>query len=143
MPPLVALAALAALLVLATALGLLLQRRGASVREEQRDARLLPSELGIDGFDAQGTVVQFSTEFCARCPSVRRTLAELVAERDSLEFVHVDVTDRPELAQKYRLLQTPTVLLLDADGAPKTRLSGQLTRALLSDALNDFEGALR
>lgn len=135
MSPLAGAAAILALLFVALLAGVLLRRRGARVREITEGARIDPAELGATALGSAGAVVQFSTEFCARCPGVRRTLAELVSARDSLAYIHVDVTDKPSLAKKYGLLQTPTVLLVGADGVPNARLSGTLTRKVLAEAI--------
>ena len=140
MTPLTAFAAILALLLVALVIGTLLRRRGPRVRAITDGGLVDLADFGGAGRGAAGAVVQFSTEYCTRCPSVRRTLAALVEDRRSLDFVHVDVTDRPDLARKYRLLQTPTVLLVDAGGTPRARLSGPLSRAALSDALDAFTG---
>jgi len=136
MSPLAGAAAILALLLVALLAGVLLKRRGARVREVTEGARIDPAEFGATALGPAGTVVQFSTEFCARCPGVRRTLAELVRDREALSFIHVDVTDKPALAKKYGLLQTPTVLFVGADGVPNARLSGTLTRGVLAEAID-------
>lgn len=140
MTPPVALAAVLALLALASVLGAFLKRRGGRVREVDSGARIDPVDFGATEFGADGSVVQFSTEYCARCPGVRRQLSELVRDRAALTFLHVDVTDDPGLARKYGLLQTPTVLLIDGSGAPRAHLSGPLSRATLTHALENFTG---
>ena len=149
MTPIAALAAILSLLLLAAIAGALLRRRSPRVVTPGPDARVDLDDFaefgdlaapGTPTSGGRGTVVQFSTEYCARCPGVRRTLSALVEDRRALQFVHVDVTHRPDLAKKYGLLQTPTVLLIDAIGTPRARLSGPLSRAVLSDALNTLTG---
>ena len=68
---------------------------------------------------------------------VRRALG--VDTGDRVEFVEVDLTDDPDLARTFRVVQTPTVLLLDSAGRPRTRLSGTLTRATITEALDALE----
>jgi thioredoxin-related protein len=41
------------------------------------------------------------------------------------------VTHRPELAARYRVLQTPTTLILDRDGAVRARIGGAVRRDLV------------
>lgn len=102
--------------------------------------RVDPAELGVSKLGDRATIVQFSTEFCARCPSVRRVISELVAGTVSVDFVHVDLTHRPQLASKYRLLQTPTVLILDDAGVPRSRLSGAITRDRIAHEVRALTG---
>lgn len=143
MTPLIALAVLVVLLLTVTALGLVLQRSQGRARS-RTDAAIGAIELddlGRAEWGSVGTVVQFSTEFCARCPGVQRTLTDLTAARTGVDFVHVDVTHRPELASKYRLLQTPVVFLVDRNGTTRTRLGGALARQSLVTELDSLIGA--
>ena len=41
------------------------------------------------------------------------------------------MTHRPELAARYRVLQTPTTLILDSDGAVRARIGGAVRRDLV------------
>lgn len=141
----VALASLGALLAFATLLGAALAaRKGRVRRAEPEHAELVePAELGAGELGAEGTVVQFSTAYCARCPATRRLIADAVSDRRGVGFIHVDVTDRPRLAAKYRLRQTPTVLILDRTGRTRTRLSGAFTRDALASELESIVGGTR
>ena len=129
-----------ALVAAATAIGLLLRARRGRVRELTDTSRLKPEIFGTDRFGVAGTVVQFSTEYCARCPGVRRVLGELTAAREGLEFVHVDLTHDAALAKRFGVLQTPTVLLIDREGRPSSRLSGTVSREALRDAIDALTG---
>lgn len=142
MNPTVALIALGALLLLTAALGVLLARRAQRTTRLGANADGIdPAELGASALGARGTVVQFSTEFCSRCPGVRRLISELVEDYAGVDFVHVDLTHRPDLANRYRLLQTPTVLLLDGEGRARTRLTGAISRGSLAQELETLTGA--
>lgn len=140
MSPLTAGIAILALLVIALGLGAALQRRRARVRTITHGDRVDPTELGAADLGEVGTVVQFSTEYCARCPGTERLLSELVSDRDGVAFLHVDVTHNSHLAKKYHLLQTPTVLFIDAAGRPRTRVSGVVTRPALVQGINALTG---
>lgn len=144
MDPLVALAVLASLLLLTGILAVVQVRRSRFTRRydaaSRQTERVDPAELGVSKLGDRATIVQFSTDFCARCPSVRRAISELVAGTASVEFVHVDLTHRPQLASKYRLLQTPTVLILDDAGVPRSRLSGAITRDRIAHEMRALFG---
>lgn len=88
-----------------------------------------------EAFGARATLVQFSTPTCARCPGTRRQLDALAAQHDGVERVEIDVAERAEIATRYNVLQTPTVLLLDADHTVRTRFGGPPRPAELSAAL--------
>lgn len=129
-----------ALVAVATAIGLLLRARKGRVRK-LADAELLePETFGVERFGTVGTIVQFSTEFCSRCPGVRRLLSQRVDTAPGVEFVHLDLTHNPELATRFGVLQTPTILFVDADGRPSTRLSGQLDHGAIREAVDAFVG---
>lgn len=135
MTPALALLSIIALVVLAGVAAFVFQRRGAKVREVATTEHVDPEDFGVSQLGKLGTVVQFSTEYCSRCPGVRRQLENLVSARSGIDLIHVDVTADAALATKYQLLQTPTVLLIAKDGRPTTRLSGAITTHDLSSAL--------
>ncbi|WP_353829002.1 thioredoxin family protein [Agromyces sp. SYSU T0242] len=87
-----------------------------------RDADALGRDA--DAFGADATLVQFSTEYCSRCPAASRALGALAAEYDGVRHLDVDLTHRPDLADAFRVTQTPTVLVLDADGRAIARVTG-------------------
>ena len=134
MSPALALTASLALLVLAAAAGVTLRlvdgrrRGGGHLRFDPADADA--AELG-----ARATLVQFSTEVCTRCPQVRRMLTGYAAADDGLRHVEVDLTRRPDLSARYRVLQTPTTFLVDGTGTVRARFNGVPQRDALIDAL--------
>lgn len=134
MSPALALGIAAALLALATIIGIVLRRRdgrrrdGGSLRFDPADA--LSAELG-----SRATFVQFSTEMCARCPQVRRLLNSYASDHEGLEHVEVDLTHRPDLSARYKVLQTPTTFLVDGSGAVRARFHGVPHRHALTEAV--------
>src|SRR4051812_39114087 len=135
MPPFVAIALLAALVLLATALGLLTRLRDGRIRPGSA-ARLVPADVGADRFGERATLLQFSTEFCAPCRATNRLLAGTAAGRPGVAHVDVDLTRQPRLADRFRILQTPTTLLLDSTGAVRARIGGVPREAALLSTLD-------
>ena len=132
---------LAAALLAATVLaGLLLRRRDGRAVPVHGDRHVDPADL-MRPLGARATVVQFSTEFCSRCPGVRRLLSQRVDAAAGVDFVHVDLTHDPELAARFGVLQTPTILFIDAAGRPSARLSGQLDHKAIREAVDTFVDA--
>ena len=120
--PLIAVAVLAGLLVVATGAGLLLRRTGTlrGTTEESVTAQ----DLGVASIGSSATLLQLSTSFCSPCRTTARLLTGVVANRDGVAHIEVDLEQRPELADRFRVLQTPTTLLLDADGVVRGRIGG-------------------
>lgn len=145
MSPFVALAVLAVLVAFATALGVLSRVRAGRVRAGGGQ-RLAPADLGAERFGEHATLLQFSTEFCAPCRATKRLLAALASARPGVAHVDVDLGQRPDLADRFRILQTPTTLLLDAGGTVRARIGGtpretdlrSTLDAVLEDTRADF-----
>lgn len=119
---------LAGLVLAATLLGLLHRATQGRVRRVA-DAHQV-SIAGVT-LGSRATLLQFSTEVCAPCKATARVLDDLAARTADVAHVDLDVTHRPELASRYRVLQTPTTLILDADGAVRARIGGAVRRDLV------------
>jgi thiol-disulfide isomerase/thioredoxin len=72
----------------------------------------------------RATFLQLSSGFCAPCRATRRVLERVVATSEGVAHVEVDVADRADLAERFAVTQTPTVLVLDRDGAVVVRATG-------------------
>jgi len=119
---------LAGLVLAATLLGVLHRATQGRVRAVA-DSRI----VSIDGVDLGGraTLLQFSTEICSPCRSTARVLDDLAARTADVAHVELDVARRPELASRYRVMQTPTTLILDRDGTVRARIGGAVRRDLV------------
>jgi thiol-disulfide isomerase/thioredoxin len=131
--------ALAAAVVVATALGLALRRRAGRFRPSAAGRAAGPTsltgaELGAP-LGERATLVQFSTEFCATCPPTRQMLARLAETAEGVTYVDIDAAARLDLARRLRISSTPTVLVLDPDGVVVGRAVGQPRKADVIAAL--------
>ncbi len=128
--------ALIAVLLIATAVGLVLRRQAGRAREvidgELLDAGDLAAPLG-----ERATFVQFSSPTCSPCRSVRRVLTEVVAADPALAHVEIDATERLDLVRRLGILRTPTVLLLNPRGLVVQRISGLITAEQARAAVPD------
>jgi len=143
--------ALAAALVVATAIGLTWQRRTGRFRAAgparaagpvtateatpftqagqlgqaagSGPGVLTEADLGSQ-LGQQATLVQFSTSFCAPCRPTRQILAQVAGMVDGVTHVDIDATTRLDLVQRLRINSTPTVLVLGPGGAIVKRASG-------------------
>ncbi|GAA2039050.1 hypothetical protein GCM10009819_25130 [Agromyces tropicus] len=109
----------------------------AAVRDA--DALGLPAAA----FGADATLVQFSTEFCSRCPATARALGGLADEYDGVRHVDVDLTHRRGLADAFRVTQTPTVLVLGADGRAVARIAGAPRLDEVREVIDSITGRSR
>jgi thiol-disulfide isomerase/thioredoxin len=119
-----ALGILLGLVAVVTAAGLLWRATTGRARTVRANEVVSPAEVGVDGFGGRATLLLFSTEFCAPCRSTARVLDDVAVDVDGVTHVEVDLTDRPELATRFGILQTPTTLVLDATGAVRARIGG-------------------
>jgi len=133
MSPALALGVAAALLALATVIGIVLRRRDGR-RRDGGALRFDPADAAAE-FGSRATLVQFSTEMCARCPQVRRLLTDYASDQDGLRHVEVDLTHRPDLSTRYKVLQTPTTFVVDGSGAVRARFHGVPHRHALTEAV--------
>ncbi len=81
------------------------------------------------------TLLQFSTEYCGQCPSVRRSLSQIEHRTGGVLHAEVDLTDRIELAAKFSISQTPTVFILNPKGEVTFRVSGVPKAGLIQQEL--------
>lgn len=137
-----ALAVLAGLIAVATAAGLVWRARSGRVRSSASGLRIVPSDVGAASFGPEVTLLQFSTAFCSPCRSTARVLHDVAATRPGAEHVDVDLTDRPDLARRYNVLQTPTTFILDGSGLVRARIGGAVRPADVRSALTEITGSI-
>ena len=135
--------ALAAALLAATVVGLVLRRRagrfrpgppGAPEQTASAASALTEADLGAS-LGRQATLVQFSTAFCAPCRPTRQILAQVADMADGVTHVEIDAEDRLDLVRRLRINSTPTILVLDPDGAIVKRATGLPRKADVIAAL--------
>ncbi|AWE48877.1 thioredoxin family protein [Streptomyces nigra] len=127
-----------AVLAVASAYGVLQRRRSGRVRVRGRDdgKRLGAGELGGE-LGERATLVQFSSAFCAPCRATRRVLGEVAGIVPGVRHIEIDAEAHLDLVRRLDILKTPTVLVLDADGAVVRRATGQPRKADVIAALGE------
>lgn len=137
MNPLTVALALVSLIAVSTALGLAWRSRQGHISHENGSRIIRIGDLPELGRLAGGaTLLQFSTEVCAPCAATRRVLGSIASEHANVRHVDVDLTHRPDLASQFRILQTPTTLILDGSGVVRARIGGAPRRESLRAELN-------
>ncbi|SER68496.1 Thiol-disulfide isomerase or thioredoxin [Streptomyces sp. yr375] len=125
-----------AVLVAASAYGVLQRRRSGRVRVRGRDdgKRLGADRIGGE-FGERATLLQFSSAFCAPCRATRRVLGEVAGVVPGVAHIEIDAEAHLDLVRELGILKTPTVLVLDADGRIVRRATGQPRKADVIAAL--------
>ncbi len=72
----------------------------------------------------RGTLLQFSSAFCAPCRSTRRLLGEVAEMVPGVTHVEVDAEHHLDLVRHLGIMRTPTTLVLDAGGHEVSRAAG-------------------
>lgn len=124
--------ALAAVLIAATAFGVVWRRRQGRLRTPTAPAAghaaLTAADLRHD-LGAQATLVQFSSAFCAPCRATRQILAEVAGMVDGVTHVEIDAESRLDLVRRLNIYSTPSVVVLAPDGRIVRQASGQPRKA--------------
>lgn len=122
---------LTALLAVTIGVGAFLRWQQNRPRRQNPSEVVEPQRLGADALGERATLLQFSTEMCAKCPGVHRTLTAIADDRKGVVHLDVDLTHRPDIAKHFHVLQTPTTLILDGDGVIQTRFGGTPRRDVI------------
>lgn len=130
-----------AAVAVAAAIGLYRRATDGRVRAVADAAsRLEVADLGQE-LGAGATFVQFSSTVCAPCRATRSLLSTLVAEDPALSHVEIDAEQRLDLVERFGIVRTPTVLVLDATGTVRQRIIGAPRRPEVLDALATLQPA--
>lgn len=85
------------------------------------------------------TVLDFSAVWCGPCRMMKPVFEELKEVYDGhVNFVTVDIDEKPELAGKYGVEAVPTFVFLDKTGKEKSRQVGAIPRAELEQEINNL-----
>jgi thioredoxin 1 len=79
-------------------------------------------------------LVDFWAPWCGPCRVVHPILEQMLAERDDLRIVSLNVDDNQQTAASYEVLSIPTLILF-RDGAETKRIVGALPKKRLESEL--------
>ncbi len=103
---------------------------------------LTADDIGTE-LGERATLVQFSSAFCSPCRATRVLLTDIAAKVDGVVTVDIDAEEHLDMVRRLGIMRTPTVLVLDADGAISTRASGLPRREQVLAALDQAVGGPR
>ena len=132
--------ALLAAVALTVALAWAFKVRNGRFSDRPTQAQVLTAaDLGTE-LGERATLVQFSSAFCSPCRATRVLLTDIAAKVDGVVTVDVDAEEHLEMVRRFGIMRTPTVLVLDAEGAISTRASGLPRREQVLAALGEAVG---
>jgi thioredoxin 1 len=97
-----------------------------AVTEATFDTEVIQSETKV--------LVDFWAEWCGPCHAVSPVLDRIVAEREDLKLVKVNIDEQPELAQRFGVASIPTMILFEG-GEPTKAAGGAQPKASLERQL--------
>lgn len=140
------LALIAALLVLSTLLGIYWRASVGRAKRIKSGKQVDLDRLGatknsqpVTKFGKKATLLQFSSEVCSQCAQTARYFGQLEGAKKDLLHIDVDVTHRMDLAAHFNVFQTPTTLILDANGIVKARIGGTPRPNVISQELEKLD----
>jgi thioredoxin 1 len=79
-------------------------------------------------------LLKFSAEWCQPCKMLAKTL-----EGTNIPYplIEIDIDEKPNLAQEYKVRGVPTMVLLDENDAEVGRLVGVKTKAEIEEFINE------
>lgn len=81
-------------------------------------------------------LVDFWAAWCAPCHALDPVLADVAAMQDEAGIAKVEITEQPQLGDRYEIASLPTMIIF-RDGAPVRRLAGHRNQRQLLVALED------
>lgn len=125
------------------ALVVLLARRSRAQADRYEPPRArLPEELVPAEARGGLAVLGFRSRFCIACRRTPDVVAEALEASDAeAVFVHADVADHPDLVEALALRETPTVVVVDAEGRIRYAREGNPEPGELAAYLDEAEAS--
>jgi thiol-disulfide isomerase/thioredoxin len=146
------LAALLLVLMAATAFGLWRRRTDGAMRQVDgaghavaaqaspppaEHPHLTAEDLGAP-LGEHATLVQFSSAFCQPCRATRLVLGQVADMVPGVAHIEIDAEHHLELVRRLHVMRTPTVFVLDEQGAIRTRAAGTPRKSDVIASLGEF-----
>lgn len=91
--------------------------------KEQFHSEILESKLPV--------LVDFFATWCGPCKMIAPTLEEIAEEREDFKICKIDVDQVPALAQEYRIMSIPTLIVFKDGKAGKAALGARPKQAII------------
>lgn len=134
------------LIVLAAAAGIAFKLTTGRAKRVAPGSGINLAEIGVEKngvavtkLTTKITFLQFSTDFCTFCGPTAKMLEALERSDANVTHLEVNVTNRPDLVEKFNILQTPTTLVLDQNGNIVSRIGGAPKAHTLVTEIGNFD----
>ena len=85
------------------------------------------SEILAQEFDKKNIVIlKFGSEYCDACIALDFELEEIDDKYDNVSILEVDCGESPDLAQQYRVIQVPTMVIYENENSTLWHKEGVL-----------------
>ena len=88
--------------------------------------------LTIDNFDEEPVLIDFWAPWCGPCQMVLPIIAELADEVTDAKICKVNVDENIELAQKFRVMSIPTLLVVKNGDVVKREVGAKSKEEILA-----------
>lgn len=122
---------------LAGAFGVYRQRTDGRVKLATKPAVVETIDHGIGELGTTGTILQFSSAFCAPCRAAKVISNDVANIVPGVKHIDIDAESNLELVRKFNVMRTPTLFVLDRHGQISARISGVPRKDELLIALDD------
>ena len=92
---------------------------------------------GIGSLGETGTILQFSSAFCAPCRAAKVISSEVASLVPGVKHIEIDAESNLELVRTFNVMRTPTLFVLDKHGQVSARIAGVPRKNELLIALDD------
>ncbi|BBH17133.1 thiol reductase thioredoxin [Nocardioides baekrokdamisoli] len=103
--------------------------------DDRLDVWAALGEVAVGEPGDRGTLLQFSSAFCAPCRVTRRILEDVAASAPGVRHLDVDAEHHLELVRTLGVTRTPTTIILDRSGREAGRAVGAPTKDQVIAAL--------
>ena len=121
-----------ALLVVSTVAGLWWRSRQGAI-DSGGSVDISPSLL-VPG--SWLTLLQVSAPLCSYCSAMRGILGRASEEHEGVGHVEYDISEIPQVIDKFQVRQTPTTFLVEADGRVMHRIGGPISPTALNELID-------
>lgn len=80
-------------------------------------------------------LIDFHATWCGPCKQIAPSIEAIAAEHPEYTIVKVDIDEAPVVAQQYRVMGVPTLVVLDNTGTPISQTTGAKPKAAILAAL--------
>ena len=89
------------------------------------------------------TLLQVSAPLCSYCSAMRGILQRASDTHEGVAHVEYDVSEIPEVIDKFAVRQTPTTFLVEADGRVVHQIGGPIAPPALDELINQAREDVR